>query len=161
MNIQDDKWFNETARIRALMSSVSPGTIVTYAELSELVNVEIKSQSVPLRRALLEMEKGGIVFSNVRSTGYRRASNFDIASVETPKHRLKTFRAAKRTVRKGSAVVESKLPSSVRVTYWANMAAVMTVAHDLHGNSIRAHRKPKAKSTTLKEALSGILKATV
>ena len=144
MKPYERKWDIEVAQLRRLFAATPIGSVISYSEMSILTGVNITCNHAALVRAIRESQRHErIVMLAVRLVGYRRAE--DDSKAEATRNRTrKTFRAAKRGLAVAHCVDVSNIDPQKRVSLYACVAALDSVARSTHGNSLNAVAKPKS-----------------
>lgn len=139
----------ESRLIAERLSKAAIGEVVSYAELSELIGGDVRSQrnksrcDTAMRNVLNEHR---MVFGAVRNEGFQRLADSELAKVgEQYIGRMK--RTAKRAKKKMACVDFSKLTAEQSVA-WNVTATVISVSEEVMGNrSVKAigHAVSEAK----------------
>jgi hypothetical protein len=128
----------------SMLRLVRAGVTLSYPEMEKITGRPMTGGDQYLQRALKLLQREGIAFETIYSTGYRRLDDSGAITHKVVGFSRRSRRAAKRGLKLSAAVPERNLPGTVKMTKWALETSLQFAASKMHGNSIRATAKKKS-----------------
>lgn len=133
----------ERETIEKLMRDTVQGELLTYAQMSEAVGMNVQRVRYVMEAARRIMrDEEGIVFEAIMNEGLRRLTDLDIATQVANRRRRKVYRQANFGIKEMLGVKDtSSLPPGEKIQYDAGSALLGAIAAIAHHTSMRkAHR---------------------
>lgn len=131
---------------KTLLLQAQPGQTAACERISAFIGRKVTGRDGgPLRQALLELQREGIAFEAIKGVGYRRLDPDAAVSRKVLGFMARRDRIGRRGLKMSRAIDDASVSPSVRVTKWAQEAALV--------GSLRATHKRRLATEVRKVSL--------
>jgi len=118
----------DTRAVYDRMKEAVVGEVVSFKTLSEVLGRKVEGDEASIQSAIRKLIGEGVLFENVRKTGYKRLSDTEVVGI-ADREREGLRKKAKRAVRKLACVREfDRLPNELKIKHNAAMSGFGAIA---------------------------------